>query len=164
MFREVILPRQISVMSRFSALFLFLIVPASLWAQLNSPAQPNIIFILADDLGYGDLGVYGQKLIRTPNIDRLARKGMRFTDFYAGSTVCAPSRAALMTGAHQDLVPLEPVSHSLTHRELRLHPLLLRVTAEQGMAGLPEGQWVSATSLADWGLPAPVRQMLAALS
>lgn len=76
----------------------------------------------------------------------------------------AALHAALMTGAHQDLVPLEPVSHSLTHRELRLHPLLLRVTAEQGMAGLPEGQWVSATSLADWGLPAPVRQMLAALS
>jgi arylsulfatase A-like enzyme len=61
---------------------------------------PNIIFILADDLGYGDVGCYGQQLIQTPNIDRLARSGMRFTDFYAGSTVCAPSRASLMTGRH----------------------------------------------------------------
>ena len=61
---------------------------------------PNIIFIIADDLGYGDLGCYGQKRIKTPNIDRLAREGMRFTDFYAGSTVCAPSRCVLMTGYH----------------------------------------------------------------
>src|SRR5207244_6594617 len=61
---------------------------------------PNIIFILADDLGYGDLGCYGQKKIKTPNIDRLAEEGMRFTQCYAGSTVCAPSRAALMTGLH----------------------------------------------------------------
>lgn len=62
--------------------------------------KPNVIFILADDLGYGDLGCYGQKRIRTPNIDRLAREGMRLTDFYAGSTVCAPSRCVLMTGYH----------------------------------------------------------------
>lgn len=62
--------------------------------------KPNIIFILADDLGYGDLGCYGQKQIQTPNIDRLAAEGMRFTDFYAGSTVCAPSRCVLMTGLH----------------------------------------------------------------
>ena len=62
--------------------------------------KPNIIFILADDLGYGDLGCYGQKLIKTPNIDELAQQGTRFTQFYAGSTVCAPSRCALMTGKH----------------------------------------------------------------
>ena len=62
--------------------------------------RPNIIFILADDLGYGDLGCYGQKRIQTPNLDRLAKDGMRFTQFYAGSTVCAPSRCALMTGLH----------------------------------------------------------------
>src|SRR3979490_3317230 len=63
-------------------------------------AKPNIIFILADDLGYGELGCYGQAKIKTPNLDRLAAEGIRFTDFYAGSTVCAPSRAALMTGLH----------------------------------------------------------------
>src|SRR5690242_14071657 len=62
--------------------------------------KPNIIFILADDLGYGDLGCYGQTRIKTPNIDKLASEGIRFTSFYAGSTVCAPSRAALMTGLH----------------------------------------------------------------
>jgi arylsulfatase A-like enzyme len=68
-----------------------------------SPAQtrpPNIIFIQADDLGYGDLSVYGQRKFKTPNIDRLAAEGMRFTQYYAGSTVCAPSRSALMTGLH----------------------------------------------------------------
>lgn len=61
---------------------------------------PNIIFIMADDLGYGDLGSYGQERIRTPHLDRMAQEGMRFTDFYAGSTVCAPSRSVLMTGQH----------------------------------------------------------------
>lgn len=65
-----------------------------------APAKPNVIFILADDLGYGDLGCYGQKFIQTPNIDRLAAEGMRFTQAYAGATVCAPSRCALMTGKH----------------------------------------------------------------
>jgi len=62
--------------------------------------KPNIIWIMADDLGYGDLGCYGQKEIRTPHIDRLARDGMRFTQCYAGSTVCAPTRSVLMTGKH----------------------------------------------------------------
>lgn len=62
--------------------------------------RPNIVWIMADDLGYGDLGCYGQTKIRTPNIDQLAAEGMRFTDAYAGSTVCAPSRCALMTGFH----------------------------------------------------------------
>jgi arylsulfatase A-like enzyme len=61
---------------------------------------PNIIFTLADDLGYGDLGCYGQKTIRTPNLDRMAAEGIRFTQHYAGSTVCAPSRCVLMTGLH----------------------------------------------------------------
>lgn len=62
--------------------------------------KPNIIYILADDLGYGDLGVYGQERFSTPNIDRLAAQGIRFTQHYSGSTVCAPSRSALMTGMH----------------------------------------------------------------
>jgi arylsulfatase A-like enzyme len=63
-------------------------------------SRPNIIFILADDLGYGELGCYGQKVIQTPCIDQMAAEGMRFTDHYAGSTVCAPSRCSLMTGLH----------------------------------------------------------------
>lgn len=68
--------------------------------RLAGPGQPNIIFILADDLGYGDLGCYGQQVIQTPSIDRMASEGMLFTDAYAGSTVCAPSRCSLMTGLH----------------------------------------------------------------
>ncbi len=66
----------------------------------STPRSPNIVFILADDLGYGDVGCYGQKKIRTPRLDQMAAEGMRFTQFYAGSTVCAPSRCALMTGRH----------------------------------------------------------------
>ena len=62
--------------------------------------KPNILFILADDLGIGDLSCYGQKRFRTPNLDRLAAAGCRFTAVYAGSTVCAPSRCSLMTGKH----------------------------------------------------------------
>ncbi|MEM9142473.1 MAG: sulfatase-like hydrolase/transferase, partial [Bacteroidota bacterium] len=66
----------------------------------KSTGKPNIIYILADDLGYGDLGCYGQERFLTPNIDRLASKGMLFTQHYSGSTVCAPSRCALLTGMH----------------------------------------------------------------
>jgi arylsulfatase A-like enzyme len=67
-------------------------------ADKVSQRKPNIIFILADDLGYGDVGCYGQKQIKTPSIDRMAAEGMRFTDAYAGAPVCAPSRCVLMTG------------------------------------------------------------------
>jgi len=62
--------------------------------------RPNIVLILADDLGYGDLGCYGQQKIRTPHLDKMANEGMRFTQFYSGSPVCAPSRCVLMTGLH----------------------------------------------------------------
>jgi arylsulfatase A len=68
--------------------------------QTSSDSPPNIILILADDLGYGDIGCYGQKIIQTPNIDRMAKYGIRFNQFYAGSTVCAPSRSCLLTGLH----------------------------------------------------------------
>ncbi len=74
---------------------------APLHSSTKARRKPNIIFILADDLGYGDLGCYGQKLIKTPNLDGLARAGVRFTNFYAAAPVCAPSRASLMTGQHQ---------------------------------------------------------------
>ena len=66
----------------------------------TSSSRPNIIYIMCDDMGWGDLGCYGQQYIRTPNIDRLAAEGMRFTSAYAGSPVSAPSRASLMTGQH----------------------------------------------------------------
>src|SRR5256714_7440778 len=62
--------------------------------------RPNIVFLIADDLGYGDVSCYGQQKIRTPNIDQLAKDGMRCTAHYAGSNVCAPSRCSLLTGLH----------------------------------------------------------------
>jgi len=76
--------------------------PAITSAQRSNQlrAKPNVVFIMADDLGWGDLGSYGQTKIKTPNLDRLAAEGMRFTQFYSGSPVCAPSRAVLMTGMH----------------------------------------------------------------
>lgn len=67
---------------------------------LFASEKPNIIFVLADDLGYGDLGCYGQKHVATPSLDRMAAEGMRFTQHYSGSTVCAPSRCSLLTGKH----------------------------------------------------------------
>ena len=79
-------------------LFFWVFACVALWGQVAQP--PNVILILADDLGYGDLGCYGQQRIATPHLDRMAREGMRFTQFYAGSTVCAPSRCVLMTGLH----------------------------------------------------------------
>jgi arylsulfatase A len=83
-------------------LTLGLLSPAMTFAQRGNTlrTKPNIVFIMADDLGWGDLGSYGQTKIKTPNLDRLAAEGMRFTQFYAGSPVCAPSRAVLLTGKH----------------------------------------------------------------
>ncbi len=68
--------------------------------QPDAASPPNLVFIVADDLGWAELGSYGQKKIRTPNLDRLAREGMRFTQHYSGAPVCAPSRCVLMTGLH----------------------------------------------------------------
>jgi arylsulfatase A-like enzyme len=95
----------------------FLAAGGAGFLQAQSPSRkPNILFILTDDLGYGDLSCYGQRQLKTPNIDRIAADGMRFTQVYAGSTVCAPSRCCLMTGLHTGharvrgnaRVPLEP--------------------------------------------------------
>src|SRR5678816_776367 len=91
-------------MRYFIAIFLLLpvICTNAQKISLKEPllTKPNIIFIFADDLGYGDVGCYGQQKIETPNIDKLAQKGMRFTQFYSGSTVCAPSRSSFLTGLH----------------------------------------------------------------
>src|SRR5690349_2110190 len=123
----------------------FGLATASEAARRNSApdvARPNIIFILADDLGYGDLGCYGQQKIATPRLDRMAHEGIRFTQCYAGSTVCAPSRSCLMTGQHtghtrvrgNDPCPLKP--EDLTVPEL-LHACGYR-TALVGKWGLGE--------------------------
>ena len=97
--------------------------------------KPNLVFIMADDLGYADLGCYGQTKISTPHIDRIAREGVRFTDFYAGAPVCAPSRGTLMTGLH--------TGHSFVrnNRELEV----------EGQIPLPEGTLTVASLLKKQG-------------
>jgi arylsulfatase A-like enzyme len=84
------------IIKNISAVFSTLLITVQVFAQ----QPPNIVFILADDLGYGDIGVQGQTKIKTPNIDALAREGARFTDFHAGAPVCSPSRSVLITGLH----------------------------------------------------------------
>ncbi|MBD3672681.1 MAG: arylsulfatase [Planctomycetaceae bacterium] len=90
------------VMRKTDLVFLLLALCAGLFvvADRAEARQPNIIFIMADDLGYHELGCYGQKWIKTPNIDRIAAEGIKFTQFYSGQAVCAPARCVLMTGKH----------------------------------------------------------------
>jgi len=113
--------------------------------------------ILADDLGYGDLGCYGQKMIKTPNLDRMAREGVRFTNFYAASPVCAPSRCSLITGLHQGhayirgnatLVPV-PGQSGQAARRLPLRPQDVTVAEVLKAAGYATGL------IGKWGLGEP---------
>jgi arylsulfatase A-like enzyme len=143
-----------SIVSLVAATTLILVAkaaPAVTNAPPSAPHRPNIIFILADDLGYGDLGCYGQTRIKTPNLDQLAADGIRFTSFYAGSTVCAPSRAALMLGQHtghsflrgnSESLPLKPeavtvakVLHDAGYRTAMIGKWAL---GDEGTTGLPE--------------------------
>src|SRR6478672_6100924 len=103
-------------------------------------AQPNVVLILADDQGYADLGVYGAQGFSTPNIDRLAREGIRFTDFHVAQGVCSASRAALMTGCYPNRVgitgALEPWDKfGLSASELTLPQMLKSVGYATGMVG-----------------------------
>ena len=100
-----------------------------------TPTAPNIIFILADDLGYGDLNSYGQTHFSTPNLDALAARGMRFTQHYSGATVCAPSRSALMTGQH--------TGHTYIRGNKEVRP--------EGQHPLPDSIFTLAESLAEAG-------------
>lgn len=106
--------------------------------------KPNIIFILADDLGYGDLGCYGQKLIQTPHLDRMAAEGVKFTQFYAGATVCAPSRSVLMTGLHHGHTRVRGNGGGLTGKgqQLRAEDVTVaEVLHEAGYATALIGKW-----------------------
>ena len=94
--------------------------------------KPNIIFILTDDMGRSDLGCYGQKKIRTPNLDRMAAEGVRFTQAYSGTSVCAPSRGSLMTGRH--------IGHAIIRANREYQP--------EGQEPLPAGTFTVMTSLA----------------
>src|SRR5438045_1264060 len=125
-------------------LTLGILVTDTQFADAAGKRRPNIIFILADDLGYGELGCYGQKKIRTPHLDRLAREGLRFTQFYAGSPVCAPSRCCLMTGKHG--------GHAWVRNNLSVKPegqtpipagevLLSELLHKQGYATGAMGKW-----------------------
>ncbi len=97
--------------------------------------KPNIIYILLDDAGYGDIGAFGQQQFKTPNIDRLASQGMRFTNHYSGSTVCAPSRCALLTGQH--------TGHTHIRGNREVYP--------EGQAPLPAGTTTIASMLKEAG-------------
>ena len=113
-----------------------ILLPAPpLHAGEKKPRPPNVIFILADDLGYGELGCYGQQKIKTPNLDRLATQGMRFTQHYAGNAVCAPSRCVLMTGKHP--------GHTIVRTNLSTPP--------EGQHPLPEGTVTLPRLLRDLG-------------
>jgi len=112
-------------------------------ATFSAQSRPNIIFIQADDLGYGDLSCYGQRKFKTPNIDRLAAEGLRFTQYYAGSTVCAPSRSALMTGQH--------TGHTRIRGNAR-YPLLPEdVTVAEVLKATPGAGYKTAL-IGKWGL------------
>lgn len=112
-------------------------------------SKPNIIFILADDLGYGDLSCYGQTHFQTPNIDKLAARGIRFTDHYSGSTVCAPSRSSLMTGQHTGHTPIRGNKEFKPEGQ---HPLPASVTTAAQL--LQQAGYVTG-AFGKWGLGYP---------
>ncbi|MBN3521994.1 arylsulfatase [Algoriphagus lutimaris] len=108
--------------------------------------KTNIIFILADDLGYGDLGFLGQQYIETPNIDRLAKEGMFFTDFYSGSTVCAPSRSSFLTGLHTGHTPIRGNSEVQPEGQFPMPDSVMTVGKAMQQAGYVTG------AFGKWGL------------
>jgi len=120
------------------------LLPLLVANALASSPRPNFVLILADDLGYGELGCYGQQTIRTPNLDRMAQEGLRFVQFYAGATVCAPSRSVLMTGQHQGRTrvrgnadPSNPESQALRPEDLTV----ARVLQQAGYRTALIGKW-----------------------
>src|SRR5688500_4338573 len=119
--------------------------------------KPNLIFILADDLGYGELGCYGQGLIQTPNLDRMAREGLRFTQFYAGATVCAPSRSVLMTGHHHGRTRVRGNAGQTNPKAQALRPedtTVAEILREAGYQTALIGKWgLGDVGAAETGLP-----------
>ncbi len=111
--------------------------------------RPNIILIVADDLGYGDLGSYGQRHIQTPHLDQMAKEGLRFTQFYAGSTVCAPSRSVLMTGQHTGRTPVRGNEEVVPIGQQPLPDSTITVAEVLQEAGYVTG------AFGKWGLGAP---------
>ncbi|MSQ96465.1 MAG: arylsulfatase [Gemmataceae bacterium] len=124
----------------FLALLIAIVWPLSVFGQPAAGEKPNIIFIFADDLGYGDVGCYGAKGFKTPNLDRMAAQGTRFTSFYTGCSVCSGSRAALMTGRHYQRVGVPPVmfpgnKNGLNSNEITIATILRRLGYFTGIIG-----------------------------
>jgi arylsulfatase A len=115
--------------------------------------RPNVIVVLVDDLGYGDLGCYGQTKVKTPNLDRMAAEGMRFTDFYAGSTVCAPSRSSLLTGQHSGRGPVRDLS-KFAEREKGNGEVALPATGPS-LGRLMRGAGYTTACIGKWGMGSP---------
>lgn len=114
-----------------------------------APGKPNIVLIVADDLGYADVGCYGQKKIRTPHLDRLAAQGTRFTQFYAGNAVCAPSRCCLMTGRHAGH------AHVRDNREVQPEGQTPIPADSVTIAKLLKAQGYTTAAIGKWGLGFP---------
>ena len=116
--------------------------------------KPNLIWIMADDLGYGDLGCYGQKVITTPNLDRMAKEGMRFTHFYAGATVCAPSRSVLMTGQHHGQTRVRGNAGGIAQALRAEDTTVAKVLKDAGYRTALVGKWgLGDIGAAESGLP-----------
>jgi arylsulfatase A-like enzyme len=132
-------------MPRFPRLTLLLALLAGVTAPLFAATPPpNLIFILSDDLAQGDLGVYGQRLIRTPRLDRMAREGTRYTQAYSGTSVCAPSRASLLTGLHTGHAPIRGNWEIQPEGQLPLPaetPTVAEVLRRAGYATAAMGKW-----------------------
>jgi arylsulfatase A len=107
--------------------------------DIKDAPKPNIILIMADDLGYGHLGCYGQQFISTPNIDQMAKQGMRFTQMYSGCTVCAPSRTVLMTGLHTGHTYLRGNTGGISLREKDI--TIAKILKKAGYATGMFGKW-----------------------
>lgn len=140
--------------------FLLTISLCALGAKSISAAEdtrPNLIWIMADDLGWGDLGSYGQEIIKTPRLDRMAAEGMRFTHYYAGATVCAPSRSVLMTGQHHGRTRVRGNAGATNPEAQALQPGDITVAAALQKAGYRTalmGKWgLGDVGAADTGLP-----------
>jgi arylsulfatase A-like enzyme len=119
--------------------------------------RPNLIWIMADDLGYGELGSYGQRIIQTPHLDRMAQEGLRFTQFYAGATVCAPARSVLMTGEHHGRTRVRGNAGAANPQAQALRPDDFTVAKALQQAGYTTaliGKWgLGDIGPADSGLP-----------
>ena len=143
---------------RLQTISVLLVIALACISQATDPlAKPNLIWIMADDLGYGDLGCYGQKVIATPNLDQMAREGLRFTHFYAGATVCAPSRSVLMTGLHHGHTRVRGNAGKQNPKAQALKPddvTVAKVLQQAGYRTALVGKWgLGDAGDADTGLP-----------